>query len=152
MASKRTTTETGMGAVRKSRAPAAARRSLRAPPVECPAPRVPQVEEVLTKRVQSTRKRTLARSGSSGDILAVDAKRETGVRINGTVTPRHTAAARDLAGSGIAPRDAFLLSRIDGELNAADLADLTGIPEREVLAMLQNLARFGLVLLRMPAP
>jgi hypothetical protein len=56
-------------------------------------------------------------------------------------------AKTDLASASIAPRDAFILSRIDGTLTVEELADLTGLRESDVTEALQRMARLGLVLL-----
>lgn len=105
---------------------------------------------MLTKRSQARRRGTVRQSGSSGAIAAVDTKSLPDARVSGSSIPRLIAAARNLEGAEIAPREAFLLSRIDGQLNAGDLADLTGIPEREVLTTLERLAKIGLVQLTTP--
>jgi hypothetical protein len=51
----------------------------------------------------------------------------------------------DLGKTKLGPRDAFLLSRIDGVLAVEDLADLTGMRETEVMESLEQLAMLGLV-------
>jgi hypothetical protein len=61
--------------------------------------------------------------------------------------PRLTKSGRaDLAKAPIAPREAYLLSRIDGVATVEDLADLTGMPRADVEASLRRMERLGLVL------
>jgi hypothetical protein len=56
----------------------------------------------------------------------------------------------ELARAALAPREAFLLSRVDGELTLAELADLTGMVQSEVLEILTKCASLDLVELRTP--
>ena len=142
MAGKRTTTSQGMGAVTTitQKPPRASRR---APPLACPTPRVPQIEDLGIKRPPASRRGTIRRSGSSSDNVRVDILGVTTSFVSGT--PKLTAKAAKLKDLALEPRDAFLLSRIDGGLDAADLADLTGVPSREVAETLERLAALGLI-------
>ncbi len=54
-------------------------------------------------------------------------------------------AKTDVGKTKLGPRDAFLLSRIDGVLAVDDLADLTGMRASEILESLEQLAMLGLV-------
>jgi hypothetical protein len=63
---------------------------------------------------------------------------------HGTV-PKLTPNAGTRKDKKIEPSDAFLLSRIDGQLKADELADLTGMSERDVIASLKRLVKAGLV-------
>ena len=146
MAGKRTNTQPGgMGAVRATQKPA--RGSHRAPPLACPGPRVPQIEDVGAKRPLASRRVTIQRSSASSDNvpIAIVGVPRPPVAVG---KPRLTAKAANLQGLALAPRDAFILSRIDGALDAEDLADLTGLPSREVVATLERLARLDLITLR----
>ncbi len=61
--------------------------------------------------------------------------------------PRLAKNARlDLVKAPLEPREAYLLSRIDGTATAEDLADLCGMSVDEVRRALQRLVRLGLVL------
>ena len=61
--------------------------------------------------------------------------------------PRLAKNARtDLSKAPLEPREAFLLTRIDGVASAEDLADLCGMGIDEVNRALQRLVRLGLVL------
>jgi hypothetical protein len=142
VAGRRTNTEPGMGAARVTQKPV--RGSGRAPPLACPAPRVPQIEDVGIKRPTVSRRVTMKRSGSSSDNVKIDIVGLGGAPLTSR-KPRLTPKAATLDGLDLEPRDAFILSRIDGGLDAEDLADLTGLPHREVVATLERLARFGLV-------
>lgn len=52
---------------------------------------------------------------------------------------------RDPGKAKLNPRDAFILSRIDGALTVAELADLVGIGEKDAMAALERLAALDLV-------
>jgi hypothetical protein len=138
MAGKRST-ERGMGEAGSQKASRASRRG---PPLSCPGPRVPQVEDVSAKT--RARRSTIGRDDSPSDAPRSDpaAAREPALP---TGTPRVTPKAASLKGLALQPRDAFILSRIDGGLDASDLADLTGLPARDVLATLERLSSLGLI-------
>lgn len=57
--------------------------------------------------------------------------------------PRLGKASLD--GAKIAPKDAFLLSRIDGTSSVDELADLTGMDASDVKERLERMAKLGLV-------
>lgn len=57
------------------------------------------------------------------------------------------ARGRDLSKAPLGPREAFVLSRIDGTMSAEELADLCAMPLSEVNAILERMVRLGLVLL-----
>ena len=141
MAGKRTTTVQGMGAARTTQKPP--RPSRRAPPLECPTPRVPQIEDLGVKRPLGSRRGTIRRSGSSSDNVRVETRGAPSGVVTGT--PKLTAKAAKLKDLALEPRDAFLLSRIDGSLDAADLSDLTGVATRDVAATLERLVALGLI-------
>jgi hypothetical protein len=50
-----------------------------------------------------------------------------------------------LAKAPLGPREAFLLSLIDGTLTVPDLVDAAGMPSAEVTAILERLVRLGIV-------
>jgi hypothetical protein len=54
---------------------------------------------------------------------------------------------RDISKAPLGPREAFLLSRIDGTATAEELSDMTSMPLEEVNAILERMKRLGLVLL-----
>ena len=140
-----------MAAVRTSRAPRV-RTSGRAPPVDCPSPRVPQVENVGSKPAVGNRRKTMRRSASFNVLAAVPpAAGAAGARstldVTTSTTPRLAVALRELMSAPVEAGDTFVLSRIDGRLNVEDLTDLTGLPERVVMQTLERLARLGLITL-----
>jgi curved DNA-binding protein CbpA len=61
-----------------------------------------------------------------------------------TRTPR-PVAGRDIRSLPLTPPDAFLLSRIDGSMNEAELAALTGFDLATVTSTMDRLARLGAV-------
>jgi len=54
-------------------------------------------------------------------------------------------AGRDIRSLPISPREAFLLSRIDGSINESDLATLTGFDPEAVVASIDRLVALGVV-------
>jgi hypothetical protein len=79
--------------------------------------------------------------GSRADHRAV-AKPSPAAKKKGLV-PR--VLKRDPGKTKLNPRDAFILSRIDGTLTVAELADLVGIGEKDAMAALERLAALDLV-------
>src|SRR5687768_10656107 len=59
-------------------------------------------------------------------------------------TPR-PVAGRDIRPLPLTPPDAFLLSRIDGSMNEAELAALTGFDLATVVATIDRLAMLGAI-------
>jgi hypothetical protein len=59
--------------------------------------------------------------------------------------PKVVKSRRELAAAPIDPRDAFLLSFIDGKLSVASLVDVSGMGEGEVMAILARLRRLGII-------
>jgi len=118
-----------MGAVR----PEKSRDGERAPGINVPPPRSAGSATVEdTTSPPSSARGTLKRSPSDSTIRA-------------KAIPKVTEAARHLKGKEIQPEDAFLLSQIDGQLDVVELADLTGLPQRQILASLKRLLKAGLV-------
>ncbi len=62
-------------------------------------------------------------------------------------TPRLVPERRDARSYPLSPTDGFVLSRVDGILNEADLAAVTGLPAESVVAALAKLAELGLITL-----
>ncbi len=60
-------------------------------------------------------------------------------------TPRPAPERGDARSFPLSPTDGFVLSRIDGTLNEADLAASTGLPEAQVEASLAKLEMLGLI-------
>lgn len=114
-----------MGAVR----PEKAREGERAPGINVPPPSRTGDDNASPA---SSARGTLKRSPSDSAIRA-------------KAIPKVTEAARHLKGKEIQPEDAFLLSRIDGQLDIVELADLTGMTQRQLLASLKRLLKAGLV-------
>jgi hypothetical protein len=126
---KRTPTKPGLGAVRSSRPP---KTSKRPAPITVPSVRMPRTEAGPK------------RSSSSGGTKA-QGKPTPSSRVGLGAVPVLTPNAGTRKDKKIEPSDAFLLSRIDGQLEAHELADLTGMSERDVIASLKRLVKAGLV-------
>lgn len=140
MAAGKRTTKPGMGAVRTSRPP---KTSKRPGPITVPSVRMPKVEDV-SSGPESSGRGTLKRAPSSDKEVAAKKPTPT-ARVALGAVPVLTPNARTRKDKKIEPSDAFLLSRIDGQLKAEELADLTGMSERDVIASLKRLVRAGLV-------
>ena len=61
-------------------------------------------------------------------------------------TPRPVPGRMDARSFPLSPTDGFVLSRIDGTLNEADLAASTGLPEAQVQASVAKLEMLGLIM------
>jgi hypothetical protein len=59
--------------------------------------------------------------------------------------PKLLRTRRELTLAPIDPRDAFVLSLLDGKTNLAAIVDTSGMPADEVVATLERLARLGIV-------
>lgn len=119
---KRRTTKPGMGAVRGSRSseePSTERQG-----INVPEPRQANADDATSP--PSSARGTLKRSPSDSTIRA-------------KAIPKVNAAAKSLEGKELEPADAFLLSHIDGQLDVTELADLTGMSEKDVIASLKRL-------------
>jgi len=62
-----------------------------------------------------------------------------------SVTPRCIASAAELRSARIDPRDAFLLSFIDGRLSLQSIVDASGMREDQVIAILDRLSQSRIV-------
>jgi curved DNA-binding protein CbpA len=60
-------------------------------------------------------------------------------------TPRQSPERRDAKSFPLSPTDGYVLSRIDGTMNEADLTASTGLPEAQVQASLAKLESLGLI-------
>jgi hypothetical protein len=144
MAAAKRTTKRGLGAGRSDRStPPPPKNGKRAAPIIVPSMRLPRVEDV-GKSEKGEKRGTLKRAPSSDETRAPKITTPE-PRIAITSVPVLTPNAGMRRDKQIEPSDAFLLSRIDGQLQAADLADLTGMSERDVVASLRRLLKAGLV-------
>jgi hypothetical protein len=85
---------------------------------------------------------TLRRFSSSP--RAVDAE-DLAVVVRVTAKTKPRVARGDPAKAPLEPREAFLLSRVDGELTVEDLADLLGLSASEALTMVRKLVTLSLL-------
>jgi hypothetical protein len=110
--------------------------------VSCPPPSFSDAPRSL--RFSDGKPITMRRHASSQRAIEVGELAVLVERRN--LVPRLSARTPwELARTALGPREAFLLSRVDGALSVEDLADLTGIPESEVLAILRRSAELDLV-------
>ena len=148
MAKPRRDTKLGMGDVGGPATQAARmRRSVPPPTVNCPAPRVPTFDVEVTTGTHSVLPKSGGRKRKTAPQNYVDEIPPSSITSASKVLiPRPSKKKRDLAGAPIDNREAFLLTRVDGHLNVEDLADLTGMPISDVGAIVQRLARLGLII------
>lgn len=59
--------------------------------------------------------------------------------------PKLLKTRAELTDAPIDPRDAFVISLIDGTTNITAIVDASGIPEAEIGAILERLVRLGIV-------
>lgn len=149
MGTTRRNTKLGIGAVGGPATQAARMRgSLPPQQITCPAPRVPRFDDAGSTEPKVPPPSGARRRKTSLRPNAVDEVDTAGIAVVAKVsTPRPAKKKKDLASAPIDNREAFLLTRIDGQLNVEDLADLTGMPLAEVLTIVQRLARLGLIIL-----
>jgi hypothetical protein len=140
LSGKRTGTKPGMGAVRTSRPP---KTSKRPAPIVVPSVHMPRIEDL--GRRDTAPRGTLKRKPSSDSKHKAQKIATPSSRIGVGTVAALTPNARHRKDKQIEPSDAFLLSRIDGQLQAHELADLTGMSEREVITSLKRLVKAGLV-------
>jgi hypothetical protein len=105
--------------------------------------KMPQVEDVSSRAPDS--RGTLKRTPSGDTHERARVLKTPTSHVIGRSVPVLTPNARTRKDQQIEPADAFLLSRIDGQLQAQELADLTGLSERDVIASLKRLVKAGLV-------
>jgi hypothetical protein len=75
-----------------------------------------------------------------------DAVGEAAVTLAAEMTmPRQTLDARRPTRGSLDPREAWILSLVDGNLSVEDLADVTSIPKNEVIIILEKLVEHGYV-------
>lgn len=113
--------------------------------VTCPPPN----EELSKTRRRSSAFAIAKPSGTlrrfSSSPKAVDADDlAVVVRVSATSKPE-IVDVKNLAKAPLEPREAFLLSRVDGECTVEDLADLLGLSSKEALAIVRKLVTLDLV-------
>jgi hypothetical protein len=106
------------------------------PPSETGAKRRPS--RLLGRPSGTLKRHASAPTSIDTDDLAVS------VRVTASTKPRMQRGA-DIAKAPLDPREAFVLSRVDGELTIEDIADLVGLGMKDALGIVRKLARLGLV-------
>jgi hypothetical protein len=113
-------------------------RSDTAPPFSGEVP-VDRAEKISTRRPRTSR--PPVRVDDVGDVavaIASKAKRSA-------TAPRLLKTRRELADAPIDHRDAFVISLIDGKTPTQALVDVSGLPEPDVMRILERLARLGII-------
>ena len=86
---------------------------------------------------------TLRRFSSSPQAVATEDLAVV-VRVTAKTKPS-IVKAKNVSKAPLDPREAFLLSRVDGECNVEDLADLLGLSLKDTLAIVRKLVTLELV-------
>ncbi len=111
-------------------------------PMTCPPPSAPAGKRTparLLDRPSGTLKRHASKpTAIDTDDLAVV------VSVTADAKPQMRRGA-DVAKAPLDPREAFLLTRIDGSLTVEELADLVDLTTKDALGIVRKLARLGLV-------
>ena len=121
------------------------------PPISEPAISEPAISQPFSGDVSIERAEKIStrRPRSSRPALRVDDVGAAAVAIatkaNLSMAPRLLKTRRELTDAPLDHRDAFVLSLIDGKMPAAAIVDIAGMPEREVMGILERLARLGIV-------
>lgn len=87
---------------------------------------------------------TVRRHGSSLSAVDTDDLAVAVARPTPSSRPR-AARGPDVAKAPLEPREAFVLSLVDGSMTAAEIADVSGMPQADVIKMLQKLQSLKLV-------
>jgi hypothetical protein len=104
------------------------------PAAPAPAPKV----SVAMRRARTSR--PPLRVDDVGDAAVAIA-----ARAHHASAPKLLKARHELTAAPIDHRDAFVLSLIDGTMNVSAIVDISGMPTAEIVAILERLARLGIV-------
>jgi hypothetical protein len=96
-------------------------------------------EKVSTRRARTRRP---VRVDDVGDAAVAIASRAMP-----SFAPKLLESRSELSRAPIDHRDAFVLSLIDGKTSVAQIVDASGMPRREVAAILDRLVQLGIVAL-----
>lgn len=155
---KRRTTQAGLGAVRAvtihegteepratMKLPVAGRAARTTLPI--PGDVEPLVEG--RERAPSSVPASGRRAKGERAAIAVDDVGDAAVRLGSSppmaARPKVVKTRRELEGAPLDPREAFLLSLVDGKMTVSSLVDVSGFAEADVLSMLARLRRLGIV-------
>jgi hypothetical protein len=107
------------------------------PPLVSDAPPSGQISKPPSRRAS---RRPVVAVDEVGDISAgLHSRPPTAAK------PRVVKSRADLASAPLGPREAFLLSLVDGKLNVGSLMDVSGMDEDEVSEILARLRRLGII-------
>ena len=99
---------------------------------------IERAAKVSTRRPRTSR--PPIRVDEVGDVAVAIA-----TKANRASAPRLLKTRRELTDTPIDHRDAFVLSLIDGRMNVQAIIDISGMPGSDILAILERLARLGIV-------
>jgi hypothetical protein len=106
----------------------------------CPPP------STAKKRGRAKSKSTLRRHGSSPSAVDTDDLAVAVARPTPSSRPR-AARGSDVAKAPLDPREAFVLSLVDGSMTASEIADISGMSQADIMKILQKLIALRLVTL-----
>jgi hypothetical protein len=109
-----------------------------APPFSGDVP-LDRAEKISTRRPRTSR--PPLRVDDVGDAAVAIASRAG----RSPSAPRLLKSRRELADAPIDHRDAFVISLVDGQTPMQALVDVSGLPEADVVRILERLARLGIV-------
>jgi len=95
-----------------------------------------------SERVTQRRRRASIREDHVGDAARFSGEFSDLVR---RAVPRMLRSPRELASAPLDNREGFLLAHIDGQTSVQALVDISGIPEDELLVLLQRFRRLGII-------
>src|SRR4051812_4274505 len=99
----------------------------------------PSAEKISTRRPRTRRP---VRVDDVGDVAVAIASRAVP-----SFAPKLLKSPVELSSAPIDPRDAFVLSLIDGKTTVAQIVDASGMPRADVAAVLDRLVQLGIIAL-----
>ena len=99
---------------------------------------IERAEKVSTRRAPTSR--SAVRVDDVGHVAVAIA-----IKAAGRIAPKLLKSRSELTQAPIDPRDAFVISLIDGKMGIAAIVDISGMRSSEVVAILERLARLGIV-------
>jgi len=131
-------------------APPAGAATVPAPPASAPPASGPPASAPPASAPPASQKLP-SRQPRSHRPIRVDDVGDTAVRIASKakrgVVPRVVASPKAVAAAPRDPRDAFVLSMVDGRTSLQAIVDMAGIPEEEVMGILDHLCHSGIIAL-----
>lgn len=97
-----------------------------------------RAEKISTRRARSSR--PSVRVDDVGDLAVAIAS-----KVVRSGAPRLVKSRAELTEAPIDHRDAFVISLLDGKMSVPAIVDVSGMPEAEIVTILERLVRLGIV-------